>query len=231
MPSAPPPQPPPGSNAPRKLRITLRPWQACIDSILSVPEDPFGRTILWLYDEVGGFGKSIMAKHLWTWRHPVSVSGRDTDVLYVVSNAIESGRSPKIICVDLYRSSDQVPWDALEQAKNGVVASGKYTSKVHHIGCPHIVVFANVPDPDVGVKVSQDRVIQVELREFASWIESCDKDPTTYDELREFSSVKTWGRSPQSSNSGPANPNVVSDDSDDNDDDDDDSGNWVGMDE
>ena len=87
----------------------LRRWQATFDAILRIAEDPvLGRTILWLWEAAGGFGKCIFPSCLRQRWRPLIVQGSDTDIFYTVSQSIQNsqGVAPPIIIVDLPRRLD-----------------------------------------------------------------------------------------------------------------------------
>lgn len=56
-----PPAPPVPSPPQSVAHMDLRRWQRVIDGWLRAPPGPLGRTILWLWEEAGGFGKSVLS--------------------------------------------------------------------------------------------------------------------------------------------------------------------------
>lgn len=98
----------------------------------------------------------------------------------------EREKDPPILVFDFSRSDSFVPWDTIESLLNGEVSSTKYNGRALSIDRPHVVCFANRPPPDVGAKVSADRVIDISLRHFAEGLEDIllHEIPDTLDDLR-----------------------------------------------
>ena len=103
------------------------------------------------------------------------------------------GEAPWIIVVDLSRSDEKTPWAAIEAIKNGEISSGKYHSTVESFRRPHVVTLANRPADNVGVEMSRDRVVEVEVHRFIEELDGAPTAPTTVAELRTFPGVKTFG--------------------------------------
>ena len=103
------------------------------------------------------------------------------------------GEAPWIIVVDLSRSDEKTPWAAIEAIKNGEISSGKYHSTVESFRRPHVVMLANRPADNVGVEMSRDRVVEVEVHRFIEELDGAPTAPTTVAELRTFPGVKTFG--------------------------------------
>jgi len=122
------------------------PWQSDMLKILSQPPD--ARTVHWIYDPVGGTGKTIFSKYLGTEKNAVTLGwGKQADVLYVAS------QSPSdMYIIDLTRRKPKtVDWaevySSIESIKNGYYMSPKYQSAPVIRKNPHVVVFSNaVPD-------------------------------------------------------------------------------------
>nr|WAE42134.1 MAG: replication associated protein [Cressdnaviricota sp.] len=128
----------------------LRPWQSelLIGVLLQVPDD---RTIHWYWDFYGKTGKTVFAKYCCVHHKAAYVKGKKNDILYAATIL-----NAPIYIIDLSRTmSDHVPYEAIEDLKNGIFFSGKYESAMVIRNCPHIVVFANFP-PDLK-KLSEDR--------------------------------------------------------------------------
>lgn len=131
---------------------------------MQTPEGPLlGRSILWVWEEIGEVGKSVFATHLRHRRRALIIKGLEKDIMYTVSQFIlaNGGEAPRIIVVDLSRSGEKTPWAALESIKNGEISSGKYHSTCESFRRPHVVILANRPADDVGVAISRDRVVEV----------------------------------------------------------------------
>lgn len=122
-----------------RLTLTLRPWQETLTGILTTePADP--RKILWYWDQTGNTGKTTLAKYL-VRNHGAwyGTSGKHSDLAFAYNG--------EPICIfDFARTTaDRVPYSILEQIKNGMLFSQKYTSVTKQFDIPHLVVFANFP--------------------------------------------------------------------------------------
>ena len=91
------------------------------------------------------------------------------------------------------RSDEKTPWAAIESIKNGEISSGKHHSTCESFPRPHVVTLANRPADDVGVAISRDRVVEVEVHRFIEELEGAPTAPATIAELRTFPGVKTFG--------------------------------------
>jgi hypothetical protein len=204
----------------------LRRWQMALDNVLVVPEDAvLGRSILWLWELLGGVGKSVFASFLRHRRRGLIVGGDDKDIFYTVSQSIQKnhGRPPPIIIVDLSRNKLDTPWTAIESLKNGEFLSGKYQSTCESFRRPHVVVLANRPADGVGEHISADRIVEVELRGFMDKIAGSPTLPANMMELRQFPTVKTYGELEDA----PEDSGLAMDQHDDDNDDED---SWMGSD-
>jgi hypothetical protein len=144
----------------------LEEWQAELLSVLDAP--PLKRTIYWLWEEVGGVGKTEFCKFLCIHRDDVLyLNGKASDMKYAVAKFIEMHkRGPKVILCDFPRSYQPfVSYMGLEELKNGIFFSGKYESCQCIYNTPHVVCFANFP-PNLG-SLSSDRwnVVHLEFDE------------------------------------------------------------------
>nr|DAV80682.1 MAG TPA: Putative viral replication protein [Cressdnaviricota sp.] len=141
---------------------TLKQWQQNIlDLIKTEPDD---RSIRWYYDEVGGCGKTSLAKHLFIHNENeiVYCTGKVADVKYAIKSFIENGGWPRVVIFDFSRTIENfVSYEALEAVKNGLFFNTKYESGVCIFNPPHIIVFANFkPDKH---KLSRDRWVVEEI--------------------------------------------------------------------
>lgn len=117
------------------------------------------RKVLWYDDEVGGFGKSLIAKYLYdNYNCIVLNGGKSNDINFVVKGMIDIDKQIDIIVFDIPRCSiDYINYSAIECLYNGLITCNKYESCILRFNPPKcIVVFANeVPDAE---KWSRDRV-------------------------------------------------------------------------
>lgn len=141
---------------PLRLIETLRPWQQkVVDKINTVADE---RTINWLWEDVGGIGKTSLCKLLCAKYGALLVSGKAADMKYLITeyNQNNPGCFPKCILFDVPRTSmGYLSYTGMEEIKNGLFASTKYECKMLIFNCPHVFVFAN-SEPDYGA-MSTDR--------------------------------------------------------------------------
>lgn len=120
-----------------------------------VKGEPDNRKIIWYFDQVGGSGKTEMAKSLLV-TYPSSIflsGGAFKDISYQI---VKAKQDPPIILVNLPRTSEgKVSYASFEAAKDGLVQSGKYEGGYRLFPQPHVIVFANF-EPDYG-SLSADR--------------------------------------------------------------------------
>lgn len=132
---------------------TLRPWQTVLRDALA--EDCLDdRSILFYVDAEGDAGKSWFCRYMlerYAPRTQVLGVGRLQDMAYMVDP------DKDIFLVDCERSSSEfLQYRLLEQLKNRMVNSTKYTPRMTIMRkVPHVVVFMN-EDPDME-KLSADR--------------------------------------------------------------------------
>ena len=155
-----------GMPKPVKLmtREILRSDQLKIaDQFIEDEDELFGRNIYWFYEEIGGWGKSILAKYMVDCMGAMLVQGANNDILCGIQKWIEKNEeAPKIIIFDIPRTNENhISYQAIESIKNGMFFSGKYESGMCRFNSPHILVFAN-ETPNYS-KLSKDRWIVEEL--------------------------------------------------------------------
>jgi len=120
------------------------------ETIMSIVEcQPDDRTVYWIYDQVGGAGKTDLANHLMS-NHNFKVFGnaKTADVAFAWDG--------ENVIFDYSRSQqDHINYGVIEDIKNGRVFSPKYTSAVKFHARPHVICLANfLPDYS---KMSLDR--------------------------------------------------------------------------
>lgn len=133
------------------------PWQETfIDFFDTAPDN---RTIHWVFDRIGGNGKSDLTNWLLSHKEAFLVdSGKLSDIAYAYDNQ-------PIVIFDLARDTeDYCPYRAMEAFKNGRFFSPKYTSCLKVFKPPHVVVFANY-EADLS-KLSFDRWDCISLDDF-----------------------------------------------------------------
>lgn len=120
-------------------KVDFHKWQSRLyRKLLTEPDD---RTIYWIYDEIGGQGKSKFILHM-VDNHAAARfnSGKESDIAYSYNNE-------KLVLFDFQRAKGHVNYSTMEDLKNGHLFSGKYESKAKRFNPPHVMVFANwLPD-------------------------------------------------------------------------------------
>lgn len=131
------------------------PWQQkVIDSCKTEPDD---RIVNWVFDPVGGSGKSKLAIYLYVKFGAVPMSyGKTSDILHVYSQ----NRNALAYIFDLTRCKPHDLgngdlYSTIESIKTGLVVTTKYNGGVVYSSPPHIWVFSNNL-PDIS-SLSRDR--------------------------------------------------------------------------
>lgn len=140
-------------------KLTLVDWM--LDILKRINLNRNHREIMWVWDRVGGKGKSRLCKYILEEYENVMyfTGGRNSDI---TSQIIESELVPELCLFDLPRSNEgHISYNALEQVKNGLVNSPKYKGGFKVFDSPHIIVFANFePEKEM---LSNDRWNIIEL--------------------------------------------------------------------
>lgn len=127
-------------------------WQRNLISMIDGPVNP--RKVTWVYDIVGGKGKSTFAKYLAYHKSAMVCGGELKDIAYAVTQMKKTEKP--IFIFDLCRSQgNRLSYASLESLANGLFFSPKYESAQYIGPRPHIIVFANFY-PDTS-KLSSDR--------------------------------------------------------------------------
>lgn len=124
-------------------------WQSTIlDFILQPCTD--NRSVHWIYDFVGGNGKSELTSYLIAKHSAFCVDGGAMkDIAYAYDNQ-------PIVVFDLSRDTEEYcPYRTIEGFKNGRLFSSKYQSSLKTFEPPHVFVFANYKP--IEEKLSADR--------------------------------------------------------------------------
>lgn len=139
-------------------------WQQDLESILK--EEPDDRKVYWLYDKVGGTGKTQFCKYMMNKKsnnyHVVGNACGMRDFGTIISNAMNSGWNGHCLFFNMTRSTEDYKiYGPIEAAKDGLVTSTKYAGRTMIFDCAHVVVFANyLPDYSA---LSRDRWVTWEL--------------------------------------------------------------------
>lgn len=161
----------------RKHRFSGKPkhWQQCFIDLIGAP--PGDRLIHWIYDGIGGSGKSYLCGHLQVSHGAfITTGGKVADIAHAYN-------SERIVIFDLPRTMaehcDHI-YSMIECFKNGALFSGKYQSALKIFDVPHVLVFANfMPDQS---KLSKDRWDISDINDEAHWkYGALDEEEERYD--------------------------------------------------
>lgn len=135
-------------------QATLRPWQT--DLLKFVEEDPHPRKVFWVYDTLGGIGKTWFARYVVCLHGGIRFeNGKSTDVKHAYNGE-------KTVIFDYSRSQQEhINYEIIESLKNGMFFSPKYNSGMRIFDIPHVFIFANFA-PDMN-KLSEDRWVIINL--------------------------------------------------------------------
>lgn len=160
-----------GLFVPPPLKILKREelslWQAEIESMLL--QEPDGRTIYWLFEPLGKFGKTDFIKYM-VFTYPqvqFCTAFKSADLVTIAS------KEKTIYLFDVPRVVEGfLPWTGIEQLKNGLLSDGKLKKQVINLlmNPPQIAFFANWLPP--GDKLSADRLKIINLRDLQDEIET-----------------------------------------------------------
>lgn len=120
------------------------PWQK--DVIEMVSTAPDSRSIVWVYDETGGKGKSRLAAHLVAKYDGIILGGKLDDMKYAFSRDVS-----KVAIFDLTRTQSDCMKGLVsfaESLKNGMYMNAKYESRMVTFARPHVIFFANFMPPE-----------------------------------------------------------------------------------
>lgn len=124
----------------------LRPWQEETVEALEAQND---REVLWVTDQEGGKGKSFLTKYLNLKKDAFVVTGGNSnDIAYEYN-------FQKMVVFDLARETEYMPYQLIENFKNGLIFSPKYESRMKYSKNVKVVIFSNFP-PNLN-KLSADR--------------------------------------------------------------------------
>jgi len=131
-----------------------RNWHDVVHNFIKDDHPQSDRQVLCIIDRQGAMGKSRLADHLESINPKVLYlrPGKDADTAHIIKSQYS------IFIFDCPRSRDKIgiPFNTIEQIKDGKVMSGKYDSQVKQLPRDNrVIVFTNsAPDP---YKLSVDR--------------------------------------------------------------------------
>lgn len=154
---------------PKPIRLILpnKPWQ--IQLLKQLENEPDDRTVHWIWEPIGGVGKSQFAKYcMGSLNYCYCDGGRKSDIVNLVYNT-DMNRC-RCIMFDIDRSKkNSISYSAIEQIKNGMVCNTKFETGYKLFNSPHIVIFCNYP-PD-RERLSSDRwkIYEIVNMELVIW--------------------------------------------------------------
>uniref|UniRef100_UPI004047B8EC hypothetical protein n=1 Tax=Aliarcobacter sp. TaxID=2321116 RepID=UPI004047B8EC len=136
-------------------------WQ--LDILDIVNKEPDDRTIYWIWEDVGGAGKTQFCKYLIHHHKAALIAGKSNDCKHgIICYEQLNKEYPELVIYDVPRCNmDYVSYDTLECIKNGLFFSGKYETAQVMFNSPHVFVFSNEP-PNLG-KMSMDRWVIIDI--------------------------------------------------------------------
>lgn len=137
----------------------LRPWQSELENIVRSP--PNGRSIYWIWENVGNVGKTSFVKYLLN-KYEFCEFSRATKSADIVTVA---DRKKTCYLFDFARTQENFsPYIALEQLKDGLVSDSKLkkTSRNIIMNCPHIICFANWAPNRAAMSLDRWKVYRIE---------------------------------------------------------------------
>lgn len=117
------------------------------------------RTIHWVYDSKGNWGKSLVQKYLVDNFNALMVAGGGKDIAFAIKKYYEEkDHWPDYVLCNIPKSTKEeyISYGMFEQVKDGLVFSGKYESCMLRFPKVKLIVFANVPPAEH--QWSDDRV-------------------------------------------------------------------------
>lgn len=135
---------------PKQLRVLreLRSWQHQLKTMLE--EDPDDRSIIVIYDPVGGMGKTQFLKYFLSSHNGCFTTGGEyKDIACTINLAFSNSRmdinDTWTFFMSLPRDQDMrhVSYRVLEGIKDGILSSNKYESSGMIFNNPHVVMMTN----------------------------------------------------------------------------------------
>lgn len=143
-------------EAPEPLEIIdeMLEWMKELENILL--EKANKRAVYWIWEPIGGVGKSSFAKYLChKYKATYIDEGKKADLINIIYN-IKDINSKSIIVIDIPRDNgNKISYKAIEQIKNGMICNTKYETGMKLFNSPHVIIFSN-SYPEIE-KLSLDR--------------------------------------------------------------------------
>lgn len=149
------------------------------------------RSIIWIYEEDGGTGKSQMAKYLALKEDALVVGGKSADMKFMINKRVEAGRAPDLIIMDLAKATKKVDYKGIEEIKNGLFASTKYECNMVIINEPMIIIFANFKPNANKMTSTKDKLVVFGINKEMELVADCDWNMMTWDTVEVHGNVFT----------------------------------------
>lgn len=147
----------------------LRPEQRKLrDELLKPVCKKFSRTIDWIWEDRGDWGKTILQQHLVDFHKAQMVGGSEKDMLCAVALIVAKGIQFDMLILNLTYDKCQggrsVSYNGLESIKDGMFFNGKYESGMVRFPRCRVAVFANCePETD---RMGKNRFNVTKLSEY-----------------------------------------------------------------
>lgn len=140
---------------PKAIKIIdkLRDWQKVVEKICI--DEPDGRSINWIYDKIGGSGKSMFCKYMYVKHKAIVIQGgKLSDIVNIIFNT--NMDDVNCIVIDIPRcTKNKVSYSAIECILNGMITNTKYETGIKVFNSVNVVVMSNF-EPELE-KLSLDR--------------------------------------------------------------------------
>ena len=135
-------------------------WQTDLLEILN--QEASDRKIYWVWEPVGGSGKTSFLKHFCIkHKDALVVGGKANDAKYMIASL---DWYPKFVFFNISRTVENfVSYEGMEAIKDWLFASTKYEGKMVIGNCPHLIVMANF-EPNYSA-MSGDRWVVMKIGE------------------------------------------------------------------
>lgn len=141
-------------------------WQQQLDLYLG-SNPGHSRWIFWIYDEVGGCGKSTFVRSYIqdATKDAVALEGKIADMAYTY-------QSEKVVFFDVSRVQGEHMdhlYGFAEKLKNGYIHSTKYTPVKKYFAPPHVIFFSNAPPAEKKWSVDRMKVCELSAGHLSSF--------------------------------------------------------------
>lgn len=130
-----------GLPKPLKCITLLKPWQDVCKSFCM--GEPDGQTVFYIFDKVGGSGKSAFCRYMMIHHNTVVIQGgKLADIMNIIFNI--NMQEVNTIIIDIPRChKNKVSYASIECILNGTITNTKYETGVKIFNPPNILIFSN----------------------------------------------------------------------------------------